>query len=154
MREEKKVESLTTEDLAYMAGFFDGEGSITIHQNYRPSPRGKSPNHTLQVGIGNIDPRVLTWIHSHFGGSFTIRRRRSPRHRIVAQWIIRCSKAALFLEAIRPFIRMKRDQVDVGIAYQHTKSMRGPKRVMAVDVAWREAQRVAIRELNAREWIN
>ena len=43
-------------NLAYIAGFFDGEGSITIHENCKPSPRGKSPNHTLQISIGNCCP--------------------------------------------------------------------------------------------------
>jgi len=116
--------NLSDIDLSYIAGFFDGEGSITIHHNCRPSPRGKSPNHTLQVSIGNTDPSILILIHKNFGGSILARKRR-PGHRDVTQWAIRAALALPFLEAIRPFLRMKSKQADVAIAYQKTKAMRG-----------------------------
>lgn len=144
---------MTDTELAYIAGFFDGEGSITINENGKPSPRGKNPNHTLQVSIGNTDPRVLIWLHEEFGGFLTYRKQVSPRHRKVAQWGVRARLALPFLEAIRPFIRMKRDQVDVAIAFQKTKKMHGAKLVPIEQIEWREEQRVKIRELNAKPWI-
>lgn len=140
---------LSDVDLAYIAGFFDGEGSITIHQNWRPSPRGKSPNHTLQVSIGNTDPSILIWLHANFGGSLVSRQSR-PRHRDVTQWTVRAASALPFLVAIRPFLRMKKRQADVAIEYQKTKSMRGPIRVTPEDIQWREAQRETLRQLNGR----
>ena len=141
--------NLSAEDLAYIAGFFDGEGSVTIHENGRPSPRGISPNHTLQASIGNTDPIVLRWIHENFGGSLTYRKTKRENSRNIAQWAIRARSALPFLEAIRPYIRMKGQQIDVAIEYQKTKTMRGPKKVTAQDIVWREEQRQKIRGLNA-----
>ncbi|MFH0957947.1 MAG: LAGLIDADG family homing endonuclease [Pseudomonadota bacterium] len=140
-------------DLAYFAGFFDGEGSVTIHENGSPSPRGKVPNHTLQVSIGNTDPRVLEILHQQFGGSLTIRYVVKKNHRNVAQWTIRAAKTLPFLEAIFPYLRMKLDVVAVAIDFQKTKSMSGPKRVSEEDIKWRESRRRRIRELNAKPWI-
>lgn len=145
--------TLADYELAYIAGFFDGEGSITIHENCKPSPRGKNPNHTLQVAIGNTDPRVLVWIQSVFGGGLGYRKSTKPRNRGIAQWVIRAAAALPFLEAIRPFIRMKGDQCDIAITYQRTKARRGSGSIPLDMIAWREAQRQAIKTLNAREWI-
>ena len=145
---------MTSDELAYIAGFFDGEGSVTIHTNCKPSLRGKVPNHTLQVSIGNTDPRVLLWIHSNFGGNICYRKKVSPKWRKVAQWSIRTGGAALFLQAIYPFVRMKRDQIEIACAYQATKRRHGPAPVNPSEVAWREEQRKQIRELNAREWVH
>lgn len=147
--------NLSKNELAYLAGFFDGEGSVTIHENCKQSPRGKVPNHTLQASIGNTDSRVLRWIQSVFGGAFCLRKTRpdKPQWRPVAQWTIRAASALPFLVAIRPFLRMKGDQVDIAIAYQKTKAMRGPRMVTEKDLIWRELQRQKIRQLNARSLI-
>ena len=148
-----QTEELRPLDLAYIAGFFDGEGSVTIHENCKPSPRGISPNHTLQVSLGNTDPRVLEWIKSLFGGGISYRRVEKANHRHVAQWTLRAASALPFLVAIRPYLRMKGEQVDVAIEYQRTKALKGPWRVTAETVAWRESKRQEIRRLNARAWI-
>jgi hypothetical protein len=143
---------LTDLELAYIAGFFDGEGSITIHHNWRPSPRGKSPNHTLQVSIGNTDPRVLTWIHSHFGGYLHVRKHVAINCREVTQWIVRAASALPFLEMIFPFLRMKSEQTRIAIEYQKTKKPAGGRghRLTKGEIAWREKQRQKIRSLNGR----
>ena len=140
---------MTSDELSYIAGFFDGEGSITIHENGKPSPRGKVPNHTLQVSIGNTDPRVLGWIHRNFRGSLIVRKTVKPNHRQVTQWTIRAAAALPFLEAIKPFVRMKIEQVNLAIAFQKTK-YRHNTPVAHEEVVWREGQRQLIRELNGR----
>jgi hypothetical protein len=142
--------NLRNEDLAYIAGFFDGEGSVTIHENWRPSPRGKSPNHTLQVSIGNTDPHVLQWIHGAFGGSLTTRPATKPRHKDVTQWIIRSNGAASFLRALLPFLRMKTEQALTGISFQDGRGGYRSRRLTDDEIAFRESKRVAIRLLNGR----
>lgn len=141
---------LTSIELAYIAGFFDGEGSITIHENFAPSPRGKSPNHTLQVAIGNTDKRVVEWIHAHFGGSLTMRKTTKPNHRDVMQWIIRSNGASQFLEAILPFLRMKIEQAKIGLSFQNEKGNYRRERLTQEMIDFREEKRRAIRLLNGR----
>ena len=140
-------------ELAYFAGFFDGEGSMSINNRIGGSPRGVSPNHSLQVSIGNTDPAVLRTIHSYFGGSLTLRKTAKPNHRNVTQWIIPTVGALGFLVAIRPYLVMKAEAADVAIEYQKTKSMRGPRRVTEEDIKWREEQRLKIQQINAKQRI-
>src|SRR6266404_3684313 len=136
--------------LVYIAGFFDGEGSVTIHENGGPSPRGKNTNHTLQVSIGNTDPRILRLLYTEFGGSLTLRQNTKPNHRDVYQWIIRAAKALPFLEAIEPFVEMKREQVIIALAFQRSKKL-GNKPVSVEVLQWREEQRQTIRNLNSEQ---
>ena len=49
--------------LAYTAGLFDGEGSITLTRTKRT--RFRSP----QVSVASCDREVLEWLRITFGGS-------------------------------------------------------------------------------------
>jgi len=147
------MKTLTDVELAYIAGFFDGEGSLTIHENGKPSPRGISPNHTLQVSICNTDPLIIMWLHSFFGGALSYRKPKKASWRNIAQWTLRAASTLPFLETIQPFVRMKSEQVEIGIEFQRAKSMRGPKKVSLEEVQWRESQRQKIRALNHKEHI-
>lgn len=143
----RKRSKMRVLDLSYVAGFFDGEGSITVTPVKR-SPRGLSPNHTLQVSIGNTDPRALEWIHNNFGGSLTVRYPNKKNHRNVLQWIIRAAMALPFLRAIEPFVKMKREQVRLGIQFQEPKHRHGSKRVTITELKRRELIRRKIQKLN------
>jgi len=142
---------LTDNELAYIAGFFDGEGSITIHINGRKySPRGVSPNHTLQVSIGNTDTLIPSWIQSVYGGSLTHRFPDNERCKRVTQWQLRCVGALAFLEDIYPHLKMKRPQAEIAMNYQRRKIMHGPRRLILKEIQWREKQRISIRALNRK----
>lgn len=145
----KRRGKMTPLSLAYIAGFFDGEGSITIHENCKPSPRGKNPNHTLQVSLGNTDPRIVRELYRQFGGTLT-KRAPLPNCRPFLQWHLRAAKALPFLLAIRPHLCMKIEQADVAITFQQSKGHRGPAQVAPEVIQWREDQRAEIRRLNAR----
>jgi hypothetical protein len=150
LRKMKKIDDV---DLAYIAGFFDGEGSITIHHNAGKSPRGLSPNHTLQVSVANTDPRVIVWLRDCFGGRTVMRPSKVAKWRHVLQWIVRSNAAAEFLKAILPFLRMKREQAEIAIIFQGGKTGYRKKPLSVEAVQAREDQRSAIRVLNAKSHI-
>ena len=60
-------------DYAYVAGLFDGEGSINIARSdrskFRPNP---SPLWGLKIDIANQFLEVLIWIQKEFGGSLHV----------------------------------------------------------------------------------
>jgi hypothetical protein len=134
---------------AYIAGFFDGEGSITIHHNYRPSPRGKSPNHTLQVSVGNTEPSIPKYLHQSFGGCLVIRPA-TGNWRQVTQWIVRSNGAKEFLKTVLPFLRQKYPQAELAIQFQESKPSYSRTRLTQSEIARRESFRKKIRILNGR----
>ena len=52
-------------DAAYIAGLFDGEGSISYKQYMRKKPHNKKayPIWQIRMEISMTDKSVLTWLH-------------------------------------------------------------------------------------------
>jgi len=100
------------DDLAYYAGFFDGEGSIMI------THRTKKHYHTLEIRITNTNYQVLKQFEDCFGGGVykgsVINWRYKPRW----QWCISASKALAFLKLIYPYLRLKKKEAETAIEFQ------------------------------------
>lgn len=88
----------------YIAGFFDGEGSITIHHSdlYPPS--------SIMVRIGQIDDSVLRTIQTMFGGRIDYDK--------IAHYQITGYSAVRFLSAILPYLHIKHNEAELAILYQ------------------------------------
>ncbi len=89
-------------DLAYAAGLFDGEGSITLTRTKRnrfPSP---------QVSVASCDREVLEWLRTTFGGSISTKQPRQPTHSISYDWRLTDRRALVFLKSIRPHLHIQR----------------------------------------------
>jgi len=98
-------------ELAYLAGFFDGEGCVSIILN------SKSGALTLTVSISQLDPRPLILCQKRFGGSLHRERdHRGFRTRVSWQTSSRLALAAL--EQLRPYLIVKGEEADIGISYQ------------------------------------
>jgi len=135
---------------AYMAGFFDGEGcvSITIN-NKRLISQGRSATHVIQVSIGNTVPDVLYWMKSFYGGSIAVQDFGHGRKRVY-RWNIRCNKALPFLEHILPYLKMKSPQVKLAITHQKEKKFSGPSKLALKVIEERERRRKEMSKYNMR----
>ena len=56
------VLALTAPERAYIAGYFDGEGSVGLYP--------KKSGFALKITSAQRKPEVLFWLHSLFGGAF------------------------------------------------------------------------------------
>lgn len=109
---ENDVETLTPEELAYIAGFFDGEGYIGIV---------KSQGLRLLVSVTNTKGWILYWLKGMFGGSVCKGQRPSPNQKPIYVWTIVSREAVIFLTAIQPYLRLKDEQAGLGLEFQETK---------------------------------
>ena len=94
---------MKTTHLAYIAGFFDGEGCIMAFTH----PQSKSVYPRLV--ITQRDPAPLEWIHKYLGGYLLQDRRGIWRLR----WDAR--KAEHVLRLIEPYLVLKRDQAKLAL---------------------------------------
>ncbi len=101
--------------LAYMAGFFDGEGCVGI---YRQKFVHRRDCYFLQVGIGNTDKNILDLFQAKFGGSVQPGKLNIGRTRIVFRWYVRSKKASNFLQTILPFLILKKEEASLGVKFQ------------------------------------
>lgn len=106
---------LTNEQLAYAAGFFDGEGHIQIR---RHSKRG---SYMLAISAVQATENPLQLFVNGFGG--TLKRRLIPyRNTFRVLWTWQCSSASAqdALEAMLPYLRVKRDEADLALEFRRT----------------------------------
>jgi len=101
---------------AYIAGFFDGEGCVTI-TNYTYT-NGKQ-YFSLQLHIANTNYSVLGYIQSKFGG--TIYSRNNGGNRKIGHFLrLHSEKAKYMLESIYPYLKVKSRQAEIGLEFQST----------------------------------
>lgn len=103
----KKLVSPTREDVCYIAGFLDGEGSIYVHRNKGNATR--QPGVQPRVAIYQTDRSVLEFIAARFGGSLT-------RANTAAMLQI-CGQADVqaILEQTLPYLRVKSRQATLAL---------------------------------------
>lgn len=97
--------------LAYTAGLFDGEGSITIQKS-----TGKlSPRYSLAVTLANTYEPVVRWVADCNGGK--VYKRKGVNSPLWA-WSISAHGAYAFLTKHLYHLRVKREQAQVAIDFQ------------------------------------
>lgn len=134
---------------AWMAGFFDGEGSIIIERhNPRPLKGYPSPRYTLRVMAVNTVYSALEPFKMYFGGQLIKTKRGTNRP--IYLWEIRSRLAMKFLEVMLPYFKLKQKQAELGIFFQNKLQ---PRQVFDAPTPQaylleKEKVREAIRELN------
>ena len=144
-------------DLAYFAGLFDGEGCISIVKSHQPT---KHYHYILCLRISSIDEWLMRLWQSNFGGSL---RKSIPSTPCVTSgatrkpvWIWQgwARTAVPVLEALLPYLRLKRPQAEIALKFQERvteNSKKQGKSLSSEEIAVREAQRILISNLNQRK---
>ncbi len=96
-------------DLAYIAGFFDGEGSIFISKSKK--------QYFLTVSISNTNLPVLESIRA-MGGNISKSPDNRENHSQLFRLRLYCNEAKKFLEKILPYLRIKKEQAKLAIEFQ------------------------------------
>lgn len=105
-------------DLAYMAGIIDGEGCIRIQ--LARGKGGRANGHTLEMNVANTDEGLMVWILDTFGGLCRVKmhgRITGLMRRPCWVWWITGKHVGMVLEAVLPYLRVKRAQADLAMRF-------------------------------------
>jgi hypothetical protein len=102
-------------EVAYLAGFFDGEGSIGITGG------------SLCARISNTYRPILERFQKIFGGTISVHSMGDEKSRLSWVWTSYGDTAQTALEILEPYLVEKRTQAFIGLLYRRTP--KGPDRV-------------------------
>lgn len=126
---EKQLSVITETNLAWAAGFIDGEGCIALcHHNQ--VIKGKSyESYPLRLSVSNTDLRCLERLKGMFGGSINRANRAArPHHKPCWSWYCQAAKAENALIALLPYLFSKKEQAELGITSRKYIQKNGVKR--------------------------
>lgn len=110
------------EELAYLAGLFDGEGTIGINSRYLPKWRGKlrqsDPGYAPYVRIGMNDKKSIISVHEFFQVGNYYPEKPYKGYRAMHRWDCRSQPAVkMVLELLEPFLRLKKPQAQLALKF-------------------------------------
>lgn len=148
--ESMKVNHLSIEDAAYIAGFLDGEGAICLTRNHRGLNSGnRTPSYHLRIEICNNCLDVLNWILCVVGYGNIYRKNKGTSY----GYTLLSSRTSDFLNQLLPYLKIKKMQAEVAIQYSKTMIHQPGgvrKRLSKEVVEERECLRNKILTLNSR----
>ena len=114
-----------THEVSWAAGFFDGEGYVTIRERSHPKYTG----YYLRIGINHVAIEPLLEMQRLFGGTIEKQNpdkvvgNRKPRHR----WTTGTSNAAETLKKMLPYMKNKNKVAALALDFQTTIGAHGQK---------------------------
>jgi len=102
-----------TDNTAYAAGIFDGEGCV-----YVVGGDGQVWTHGLRVKVAMCDPEPIKYLYDNYGGTIRNYMPRDGRgKRVVFIWNTATHDSLAFLEAIEPYVLGKRTQLLIALEF-------------------------------------
>lgn len=128
-------------ELAYAAGFLDGEGHICIAYMIadpkRPS-KTKYERYQLRVNISQGTPEVLHWFKERFGGSVHISTHKRPYDKTRTyqrcNWVIGTKAASQFISLVRPYLIVKAKEADIALEFSATITKNTGRSALPIEV--------------------
>ena len=110
----KSGKNTITNDVAYIAGFFDGEGCVRIK---RANQGGNS--YYITTTITNSNKQILEYIMGIFGGK--VREAEKKANKVIYHYELTCAEAVDMLKTLLGFLREKKKQAELAINFHDKK---------------------------------
>jgi len=106
---------LTPTDLAYAAGVIDSDGYIGVrHSDYRVRvvKDCQTPTYSARAQVKQVEPQAIDLLQAMWGGYRGFQDPSAKRGRPLHAWQVHSAGAGRVLEAVLPYLRIKRAQAE------------------------------------------
>lgn len=126
-------------DLAWAAGFLDGEGCFTLAKATTRRNGKEWVGYRCGIGANQaIYSEPIKFLHESFGGTIFIRGQKTVTGKTVYQWRIGAKEARNILPSIIPYLRVKHDQAKYVLEFAQISRRVGCKGFVPEQAAIRE----------------
>lgn len=138
--------------LAWCAGFFDGEGFVTIQKRNSKANGKYYESFYLRIGVNHVAIEPLKELKRILGGTIRVQNpdkvigNRKQRH----SWQMSCTQAKEALIKMMPYFRNKSDVAELGIELQNTMGNTGKRTTQGLQI-YRAMLKNKISVLNAKD---
>lgn len=105
-----KLSGLSDVTIAYIAGLFDGEGSVGIYELNHP----KRIEFTYIATVTNTDKKILDFLKATLGGHVVLEKRQG-KSRDCYKWYAKGELAVDFFHTIHSFTITKKPQIEIAM---------------------------------------
>lgn len=98
-----------SEEIAYIAGLFDGEGCVSVYHEKTTKYRLAR----IQASLSNTNLPIVEYLKDCFGGY--VKTRILPSGKLCKSWSVSCRKAAEVLTQLIPYLKIKRGQAELAL---------------------------------------
>lgn len=122
---EDRIRQTTISERAYLAGIIDGEGSICPIR-YSQKVNGKTYRYgDIRIAVYNTNADLIKWVSRRFGEGNTQKSNRAEGHKPCYQWSVLGRKTHVIIEAIIPYLVIKREQAKLALDYNQVRGTLG-----------------------------
>ena len=114
-------ENLNSIQISYLAGLFDGEGSVGIYElNNKTTKQGiKRSAWQFKVEIANTDWRIMQWLLDNVGGIVTKKSQGKAHWSQGYCWHLQGNNSEIFCNLIKPYTIIKTNQIDACLYFRN-----------------------------------
>jgi len=151
------------EEIAYLAGIVDGEGSIYIGA-FSSNPKTGAPHYQTNIEVTNTDIGLIDWLVNVFGGrraSYTAKQTPKNSRRAVYRWMASGDRCTHLCEIMMPYLVIKKRQAEIMLqmraTFKHTGAQKGRQGTPAVSqeiLEIRKRLEAEMRALHVRNYHN
>ena len=141
-----------THEVAWAAGFFDGEGYITIQERNSKINGISYRGYYLRIGINHVALEPLLEMQRLFGGTIRLQKEASVvgNRKQRSTWCLSCNHAKEVLIRLMPYLKNKNKVAEIGITFQNTMGNHG-QRTTPDQQDYRESLKILITSMNAKD---
>jgi hypothetical protein len=117
------IAKVSDTDIARLAAFIDGEGSININQRNK-SGRMQTPQLSLNLVITNTHIGFINWLKRTFDGSVYFTTNDPTKHlgkKQIMRWQVNERMAAIILTRCLQYMLIKKEQAELALVFMETK---------------------------------
>ncbi len=103
-------------DIRYLAGLFDGEGSINVQW-----AKKNAKVLTLRMTVSSTDKTIIEEITDRYGGTFSSQGKPKKGHRQAYRWMLYGWNAVALLDRLYKYLRIKKKVCKEALRWQNLK---------------------------------